>query len=274
MTQHIKVACIQTNSGPEIEGNLNAIEPLIRDAAKQDAQLIALPENVCMMIRGRASIMAHARAEADHPAIPFFRCMAKETGAWILGGTLAIRLAPDKLANRSYLFSPAGEVAAYYDKIHMFDADIGAGEKYRESETFQGGNRAAVAETPWGKIGLTICYDVRFAYLYRALAKAGAGLITVPSAFTIPTGTMHWQVLLRARAIETGSFILAPAQCGVHESNRRTYGHSLIIDPLGHILADAGEEPGIIVADLDLAKINEARHMLPSLQHDRSFEGP
>ena len=211
---------------------------------------------------------------ADHPAIPFFKRIAKETDAWILGGTLAIILAPEKLANRSYLFNPAGEVAAAYDKIHMFDANVGANETYHESATFRSGTRAATADTPWGKIGFSVCYDVRFAYLYRVLAKAGAGIITVPSAFTVPTGKMHWEVLLRARAIETGAFVLAPAQCGTHESGRQTYGHSLIIDPLGTVLTDAGDAPGIIMADLDLAKIDEAHKMLPSLQHDRTFTGP
>ena len=227
-----------------------------------------------MMVRGREKIAARAKTEAEHPAIPFFKRMAKETGAWILGGSLAIVVGGEKFANRSYLFDPKGDIATYYDKIHMFDADIGTGEKYRESANFKGGNRAVIAETPWGKIGLTICYDLRFAYLYRALAQAGAGIITIPAAFTVPTGKMHWHVLLRARAIETGAFILAPAQCGEHDGGRRTYGHSLIVDPLGHILAEAGEKPAIIIADLDLTKVDEARKMLPSLKHDCSFTGP
>jgi predicted amidohydrolase len=274
MSKILKAACIQVNSAPDIDANLKTIEPMIRDAAGRGAQFIALPENVCMMIKGREKVIANARAEADHPAIPFFKRMAKETGAWILGGTLAIVVAPEKLANRSYLFNPAGEVAATYDKIHMFDADVGANETYRESATFQSGARAVVAAAPWGRIGLTVCYDVRFAYLYRALAKAGAKVIAVPSAFTVPTGKMHWEVLLRARAIETGAFVLAPAQCGTHEGDRKTYGHSLIIDPLGAVLADGGEAPGIIMADLDLAQCDEAHKMLPSLQHDRTFTGP
>jgi len=275
MTNILKAACIQTNSGPEIEGNLKQIETAIREAHKQGAQFIALPENVCVMTRGREKIIARARSEAEHPGIPFFKRMAKETGSWIMGGSLAIALGHEKLANRSYLFNPQGEVAATYDKIHMFDADIGAGEKYRESEVFKGGNRAVAATTPWGKIGLTICYDLRFPHLFRALAKAGAFLITVPAAFTVPTGQMHWHVLLRARAIETGGFILAPAQCGVHDGGRHTYGHSLIIDPSGHILAEGdSEKPGIIMADLDLAKVAEARRMLPTLTHDCEFEKP
>jgi predicted amidohydrolase len=268
----LKVACIQTNAGPEIGGNLKQIEPFIRLACERGAQLIALPENVSMMVRGRENTVARAKSEAEHPAIPFFKRMAKETGAWILGGSLAIALGHEKLANRSYLFSPKGEIAAAYDKIHMFDADVGADERYRESETYRGGNRAVTGETPWGKIGLTICYDVRFPHLYRVLAKAGAVVIAAPAAFTVPTGKLHWHVLLRARAIETGAFILAPAQCGTHDGGRRTYGHSLIIDPLGQIITEAGEEPGIIMADLDLDKVTEARRMLPSLTHDCEFE--
>jgi predicted amidohydrolase len=274
MTEIVKAACIQVNSGPEIEGNLKAIEPMIRDVAGRGAHFITLPENVCMMIKGRDKILANARTETDHSAIPFFKRIARETRTWILGGTLAIIVGPGKLANRSYLYNPAGEIAAFYDKIHMFDADVGAGETYRESESFESGKRAVIADMPWCKVGLTVCYDVRFAYLYRALAKAGAGIITVPAAFTVPTGQMHWEVLLRARAIETGAFVLAPAQCGTHESGRRTYGHSLIIDPLGKVMADIGEAPGIIMADLDLSKIDEAHKMLPSLKHDRSFTGP
>jgi predicted amidohydrolase len=275
MTQTVKVACIQTNSGPDIEGNLKTIEPIIRTAAKNGAQLIALPENVDALVRGREKTAARAKLEKDHPVIPFFSRLAKETGTWILGGSVAIVVGGDKFANRSYLFNAQGEIAARYDKIHMFDADVGAGEKYRESENFRSGDRAVTAESPWGKIGLTVCYDVRFAYLYRALAQAGASIITVPAAFTVPTGQMHWEILLRARAIETGAFILAPAQCGEHDGGRRTYGHSLIVDPLGKILAEGnGEKPEIIMADLDLAKVDEARHMLPSLIHDKEFKKP
>jgi len=272
----LKAACIQTNTGPEIDANLRAIEPMIRDATRTGVQFIALPENTDALVRGREKLVARAKHENDHPAIPFFKRMAKETGAWILGGSIAIIVDDDKerFANRSYLYNPQGEIAAWYDKIHMFDADVGANEKYRESANFRPGNRAVIAETPWTKIGLTICYDLRFAYLYRALAQAGAGIITVPASFTVPTGKMHWHVLLRARAIETGAFILAPAQCGTHDSGRITYGHSLIINPLGEILAEAGEVPGMIIADLDMSVIDEARHMLPSLQHDREFTKP
>jgi len=274
MSEKLKAACIQFCSGPEIADNLAAAEPLIRKAAKSGAQLIALPENICALLRGREKTLARAKTEAEHPGIPFFKKMAKETGAWILGGSLAINLGFDKLANRSYLFSPAGEIVAHYDKIHMFDADLGGEECYRESSTYRAGTRAVTAETPWGKIGLTICYDMRFPHLYRTLAKAGASIIAVPAAFTVPTGRLHWHVLLRARAIETGCFIVAPAQCGVHDGGRKTYGHSLIINPLGEILGEAGDEPDVVIAELDLVKVAEARRMLPSLSHDCEFERP
>lgn len=267
-------ACIQANSGPSIDNNLKRIEPLIRDAHKKGAQLIALPENIACLMAERAGLFACSKSEAEHQAVKFFAHMARETGAWILGGSLAIDIGQDRLANRSYLFGPEGKVAAYYDKIHMFDADLSATESYRESEKYKNGNRAVVAETSFGKIGLSICYDVRFPHLYRALAKAGASIITVPAAFARTTGILHWHVLLRARAIETGAFIVAPAQCGLHDGGRTTYGHSLIVNPLGEIMAEAGEEPGIILAELDLTKVTETRRMLPSLQHDCEFEKP
>jgi predicted amidohydrolase len=226
------------------------------------------------MPRGREKILARAKREADHPAIPFFKKIAKDTGTWIVGGSLGIVVDGERLANRSYVFSPSGEIAAYYDKIHMFDADVGPGEAYHESATYRGGDRAVAVETPWGKLGLTICYDMRFAHLYRALAKAGATIITAPAAFTVPTGKLHWHVLLRARAIETGAFIVAPGQCGTHDGGRKTFGHSLIVGPLGEILSEGGDDVGIIMADLDLNMVTEARRMLPSLKHDCAFKGP
>ncbi|HET8728333.1 MAG TPA: carbon-nitrogen hydrolase family protein, partial [Alphaproteobacteria bacterium] len=193
-------------------------------------------------------------------------------------GSLAIRLDGDRVANRSLLFDPAGRIVASYDKIHMFDVDLAGGESYRESATFRPGERAVVAPVavPGGSagLGLTVCYDVRFAYLYRALAQAGADILSVPAAFTVPTGRAHWHVLLRARAIETGCFVIAPAQTGEHDRGRRTYGHSLIVSPWGEVLADAGEEVGFVTADLDLSLVGQARTMVPALGHDRGFEGP
>ena len=267
-------ACVQVSAGPEIGPNLEAAGVLVRRAREAGADFIALPENVSLIVQGRDKTLARVRPESDHPALPFFRDLAKETGAWLLVGSLGIALDDGRVANRSFVIDASGEIRARYDKIHMFDVDLPGGETYRESATFRPGERAVVAETPWGGLGLTICYDVRFAYLFRALAQSGAGLITVPAAFTVPTGRAHWHILLRARAIETGCFVIAPAQCGTHDEGRQTYGHSLIISPWGEILAEAGEEPGVITARIDMARVAECRSMVPALRHDRAFTGP
>jgi len=278
MTGTLKVACVQVNAGPEIAPNLEAAGTLVRRARGAGADLIALPENVSMVVQGRAKVLERARPQDSHPAVPFFADLARETGATILAGSIAVLLEDGRIANRSLLFDPSGRLVATYDKIHMFDVDLPNGESYRESATFRPGERAVVAPVaaPGGRagLGMTICYDVRFAYLYRALAKAGADILAVPAAFTVPTGQAHWHLLLRARAVETGCFVIAPAQTGTHDGGRRTYGHSLIVAPWGEILADAGEDVGIITADLDLALVDEARRMVPALRHDRSFEGP
>lgn len=275
MTNKVVVACIQTNAAPEIDTNLQRIDPMIRQARERGAQLIALPENVSLMINGRDRLFARVGSEADHPALHYFSKTAKDIGAWILAGSIAINNGQDRLANRSYLFRPDGSVAATYDKIHMFDACLSETENYRESANYRGGDRAVVADTPWGKIGMTVCYDVRFPHLHRALAKAGASIIAVPAAFAIPTGKLHWHVLLRARAIETGCYVIAPAQCGMHDGGRGTYGHSLIIDPNGQVIAEASaDNPEIIMAELNLDKVNETRRWLPSLQHDCQFARP
>lgn len=270
----LRAAVIQVNAGPEIEPNLVQAGALVRGAVADGAQLVCLPENVSLMAQGREKILARVKPEESHPGVPFFRDLARETGAWIMTGTLGCLLEDGRVANRAFVVAPNGDIVARYDKIHMFDVDLAGGESYRESATYRPGERAVVAPTPWGGLGLSICYDVRFAYLFRALAKAGASLITVPAAFTVPTGRAHWHVLLRARAIETGCFVLAPAQTGLHDGGRGTYGHSLIISPWGEVLADAGEGVGHVIADLDLDKVAEARRMVPSLGHDRAFEGP
>ncbi|SNS63340.1 MULTISPECIES: carbon-nitrogen hydrolase family protein [unclassified Azospirillum] len=270
----LRAAVIQVNAGPEIEANLVQAGALVRGAVADGAQLVCLPENVSLMAQGREKILARVKPEESHPGVPFFRDLARETGAWIMTGTLGCLLEDGRVANRAFVVAPNGDIVARYDKIHMFDVDLAGGESYRESATYRPGERAVVAPTPWGGLGLSICYDVRFAYLFRALAKAGASLITVPAAFTVPTGRAHWHVLLRARAIETGCFVLAPAQTGLHDGGRGTYGHSLIISPWGEVLADAGEGVGHVIADLDLDKVAEARRMVPSLGHDRSFQGP
>jgi predicted amidohydrolase len=269
-----KTALIQMNSGREVGPNIDTACRLVREARGQGAELILTPENTTMVEPKRALILEKAKTEAEHPAIPAFRTLAAETGAWLLIGSISVKLDERCCANRSFLFSPAGEIVARYDKIHMFDVDLANGESYRESATFRPGTRAVVADLPFGRLGLSICYDVRFAYLYRSLAHAGASFISVPAAFTVPTGRAHWHVLLRARAIETGCFVFAPAQCGEHAEGRKTFGHSLIVSPWGEILAEAGEEPGVVMADIDPAKVEEARRMVPALQHDRDYGKP
>ena len=271
MSGVLKAACVQVNAGTEILPNLRAAGDLVRRARDAGAEFIALPENVSMIVQGRAKVLERVRPPDGHPAIPFFADLARETGAWLLAGTLGVLLEDGRVANRSHLFDAEGRTVAHYDKIHMFDVDLKDGESYRESATFRPGDRAVLAGTPWGGVGMTVCYDLRFAYLYRALAQAGASILTVPAAFTVPTGRAHWHTLLRARAIETGCFVLAPAQTGVHDQGRLTYGHSLIVAPWGEVLADAGEEVGFVLADLDMARVEEARRMVPALTHDRTF---
>jgi predicted amidohydrolase len=262
------------NSARDIAPNIAAAGALIRQAKAAGAEFILTPENTSMLEPKRPLLLEKAKAEAEHPAIPAFAALAAELRVWLLIGSMQIKLDAATCANRSFLFDDQGRMVARYDKIHMFDVDLEGGESYRESKTFRSGDRAVVADTPWGRVGLTVCYDVRFAYLYRALAQAGAGFLTVPSAFTVPTGRAHWHTLLRARAIETGSFVFAPAQCGEHAEGRKTYGHSLIVAPWGEILADGGEAPGVILADIDPTRVDEARRMIPALQHDRRLSAP
>lgn len=270
----VRVGLVQVNAGPEIAPNLEIASGLIRQARAGGAELICLPENVSMMVQGRTRILARARAEEVHAGVGFFQDLARETGAWLMTGSLACLLPDGRVANRLFVVDPTGGIVARYDKIHMFDVDLAGGESYRESATYRPGDTAVVAATPWGGLGLSICYDVRFASLYRRLAQGGARIIVVPAAFTVPTGRAHWHVLLRARAIETGAWIVAPAQTGTHDEGRRTFGHGLIISPWGEVVADAGEEVGVTLADLDLTRVEEARRMVPSLLHDRTFTGP
>lgn len=269
-----RAACLQPTSGREIAPNLAWVADEARRARDKGAEFIFMPENVSLMEFGRSRIVGKAALEDAHPALAGLRDLARETGAWLSVGSLTVTVAGDKVANRSYVLNADGEIAARYDKIHMFDVDLGGGESYRESAVFQPGDGAVVVDTPWARLGLSICYDLRFAYLYRALAQAGAQILTVPAAFTRPTGRAHWHVLLRARAIETGCFVIAAAQCGVHETGRETYGHSLIVDPWGEVLADGGEAPGHILADIDLGRVAEARAKVPALSHDRAFTPP
>ena len=266
-----RAACVQLRSGDDVAENIRDAERLIRAAARDGAQFIATPENTTLMAPDGGAKLAHSYDEAHDPALPAFRELAKELNVWLLAGSLAIKVSETKTANRSFLFSPDGKISARYSKIHLFDVNLPSGEKYRESNTVAGGEAAEVAETPWGKIGLSICYDIRFPQLYREMAKKGAFAFTAPSAFTETTGKAHWHVLLRARAIENGAFMIAPAQGGLHANGRRTYGHSLIVSPWGEILIEGGIEPGVFAADIDPQLSAEARAKVPSLEHDREF---
>jgi len=274
MTCSFTAACVQLNSGDDLAANITAASDLIRQAAAQGASFVATPENSTMITVGREATLAKARSELEHPAVPAFSTLAAELGLWLLIGSLTVRLSAEQAANRSLLFAPDGKIAARYDKIHMFDVAIPDGQVYRESATFQPGETAVLTDLPWGALGMTVCYDLRFPALYRSLAQAGASFITVPAAFTRFTGQAHWHVLLRARAIETGCYVIAPAQCGTHAGGRQTYGHSLIAAPWGEVLADSGEAPGLALAEIDPAKVAEARRMVPSLSGDRDFAAP
>ena len=267
----VTVACIQTSSGPEPQENLRQITPLIRQARDRGANFILLPEMVGFIEAGRDRTLARAEPEAQNHVLAHYRDIARSLDVWLLIGSLAVPVGEGLLANRSFLLDSAGNIQAHYDKIHMFDVSLDDGESYRESAAYQPGAESVVAQTPWGALGLTVCYDLRFPHLFRRLARAGAAMISVPSAFTRPTGRAHWEVLLRARAIETGCFILAPAQCGEHAGGRQTYGHSLIVGPWGEILAEADEAPGLIMAEIDLGEVEAVRGRIPALTHDRSF---
>jgi predicted amidohydrolase len=275
MPHPVKVALIQNCAERDMAPSIAALESLIRAAAKDRAQFILLPEMAAMLEPDNEQVLAKAKPEADDPALASFRALAQETQAWILAGSLLIREpGKSRVVNRSLLVDPSGAIAARYDKLHLFDVEVGDGQHYKESATVEPGERAQLAATPWGLLGLSICYDLRFAYLYRALAQAGAAMLAVPAAFTHATGKAHWHILARARAIETGSFVLAPNQCGTHAEGRKTWGHSLIVDPWGEILADGGDEVGIVTATIDLDQVAEARRKIPALKHDRAFPVP
>lgn len=275
MTTKLDIALVQMRSGIDPERNLTDASALIREAAASGARFVATPETTHLVQKDADQAFAVMKTQGEEPAIPAFSALAKELGIHLLIGSMAIRIGERKAANRSFLFSPEGAIAATYDKAHMFDVGLGKGETYRESDNYQAGTQLAVADVDSAKLGLSICYDVRFAYLYRRLAKAGAQIISVPAAFTKPTGRAHWEILLRARAIETGAYVIAPAQGGLHEDGRKTWGHSVIIGPWGEIVAELEhDEPGILLASLDMRKVEEARRRVPALEHDRDLEGP
>jgi predicted amidohydrolase len=270
--ERFRVGLIAMRSARRPQDNLLAASQLIREARSAGADYVLTPEMTNIMETGREALFAAIVAEEEDKTLSALRELARELGLFLHIGSLAIKVSPDKAANRSFLIDPQGEIVARYDKIHMFDVDLAGGESYRESRNYRPGELAVVADLPWGRLGLTICYDLRFPALYRALAEAGASFLSIPSAFTRQTGEAHWHVLVRARAIETGCFVFAAAQGGRHENGRETFGHSLVVDPWGRVLAEGGAEPAVVMAEIDLAQIAAARAKIPSLQHGRRFE--
>ncbi len=253
-----------------IADNIKQADLLIREAASKGADFVLTPEMTTLLDFGTRQLMEKVVPEVEDTSWRHFAELAKELSIWLLIGSIAVK-EDGKAANRSFLFSPAGEKIATYDKVHMFDVDIPGDKAYRESNAYKAGDKGVVVTTPWGKLGLSICYDLRFPYLYRELAQAGASMLTVPSAFTYVTGKAHWHTLLKARAIENGAFLFAPAQVGDHANGRRTYGHSLVVDPWGNILGDGGEEVGVTVVDIDIRKVQAARKQIASLTHDKNI---
>ena len=281
INETLSVACVQMTTACDSHENMRVIDARLRQAAARGAELIALPETCVFMERGRKAMQARLTPQADNAALKQMMGLTAELGVHVLIGSMVLKAEGalkaengDKAVNRSLLLGPNGAVMAQYDKIHMFDVTLENGETYAESASYQPGATLALADLGMAKLGLSICYDVRFATLYRRLAEAGADIISVPSAFTRPTGAAHWHVLLRARAIETGSFIIAPAQVGVHENGRETYGHSLIVDPWGRVLAEAQDDDAMVMAELDMSLVAKARAQIPALTHGRSFATP
>lgn len=278
----MRVGLVQLTVGDDPVVNLPETLSLLRAAAAGGAQFVLTPECTNLLSANRDHQRRVLRHEEADETLAALQAEAKALGIWLLIGSLGLLThdADGRFANRSFLIGPDGGIAARYDKIHMFDVNVSETEVYRESAGYRPGSRAVLAETPFAKIGMAVCYDLRFAHLFRRLAQAGAQILTVPAAFNHLTGQAHWEVLLRARAIETGCFVLAPAQTGFHPESagggkgRRTHGHSLVIAPWGEVLADGGSEPGVTFADLDLAEVDRARGRVPALQHDRAFDGP
>lgn len=269
------VALLQLRTPTTPAAALAHVEPLARHAIADGARLVVTPECTNVLQRSRAELFPQLRTQDEDVVVTGLQAVARDTGAWILIGSALVKREDGRAANRSLLIDGGGEIVASYDKLHMFDVDLPTGERHRESEAYAAGEGAVVADTPWGGLGLTVCYDVRFPHLYRAEAKAGARMIAVPAAFTVPTGEAHWEVLLRARAIETGAYVLAAAQGGRHEDGRATWGRSMIVDPWGRVLAQAADDaPQIVSAELDLSEVDRVRTAVPALKHDREFALP
>lgn len=271
-TATFKIALVQMRSGLAPQANLDAAIGFIDEAKRAGADYVQTPEMTNILALNREQLLAAIVPEENDTSLATFRELAQKLRLYVHVGSLAIKTSPEKASNRSFLIDPKGDIVARYDKIHMFDVDLANGESYRESRNYRSGELAVVTDLPWGRLGLSICYDLRFPALYRALAEAGASFLAIPSAFTRQTGEAHWHVLQRARAIENGCFVFAAAQGGRHDHGRETFGHSLVIDPWGRILAEGGTEPGVIMAEIDPAEVAAARGRIPSLQHGRRFE--
>lgn len=271
-TSTFRAGLVQMCSGRDVEANIASALSQIRQAAEFGADYIQTPEVTTLMELDRERLLALTEFEERNAALSAFSAAARDCGVWLHIGSIAVKVDEARLANRSYLFAPDGRLAARYDKIHMFDVDLGNGDVYCESASYRRGQTAVVADLPWGAIGLTICYDLRFPALHRLLAKSGARFLAAPAAFTRVTGEAHWHALLRARAIETQSFVFAAAQGGRHDNGRETFGHSLIVSPWGEVLAEASRDPEVITADIDVSTIDDIRRRLPSLTHDQPFE--
>jgi predicted amidohydrolase len=274
MPDIFKVALLQTETGNDLAANLETVSAMTREAAQSGASFVLTPEYTLMMDGSGRTMRERALDPDGGQALAQLQALAAELSIWLLVGSLTLKTDSDRIANRSFLIAADGSVRASYDKIHMFDATLPDGKVIRESSAYCPGARAVTAETPWGKLGLTVCYDLRFPQLYRRLAQAGARYLTIPSSFQRATGKDHWHPLIQARAIENACFVFAPAMCGEHPGNRSTYGHSLVVDPWGKILADGGDAPGIVYADVDPQRVDKVRGMLPCLEHDVEFSLP
>lgn len=272
MTRRLRVSCVQHCAGADTDRNLHVLDRLIGKAIDDGADLVCLPEYSTCYGAADGKMIVGAAEEDAHIGLQTLQETASRKSRWILIGSIAILRDDGLINNRSYLIDDSGDIVAQYDKVHLFDVDLDGGESYRESDTIKGGDRAVLVETPFGRVGLSICYDIRFPQLYRTLAKAGAEILFAPAAFTRKTGQDHWHTLVKARAIETGAYLVAPCQCGDADGRLKRYGHSLIVGPWGEVLADGGEEPGIVSADLDLNEVEAARQKIPALRHDRLVE--
>lgn len=271
MNSMLKIGCAQITATPDPAHNLDQAASLLEQAGAEGLDMVVLPEAFDFLAPGTSAVPDHARSDQPPQIFNRLATLARENGLWLVAGSVSTINDAGEPVNRQLMFDPGGTLVAYYDKIHMFDVDLPNGDPIRESDLYRPGERAVIAQTPWGGIGMSICYDVRFPHLFRSLAKGGAKVLLVPAAFSSFTGPLHWQTLLQARAIETGCFVVAPAQCGDNHEGRRSHGHSLIIDPWGRILAEAADEPVLISAELDLAEVERFRAAIPSLANERPF---